>query len=54
LVQDVDEVWSLWSNALGPHGEDSKHKLQFYEYEFWEKEWPYCYLERKKDGDPWV
>jgi hypothetical protein len=54
LVHDIDDAWSLWSHLLGPYGEDGKHKLQFYEYEFWDEEWPYCYLEHRKDDDPWI
>jgi hypothetical protein len=53
LENDLYEAWMLWYNALGPPGDQSGHKLQFFEYIYGSGDWWYCYKERKHDNDPW-
>jgi hypothetical protein len=53
LENDLHEAWNLWYNALGPVGEESGHKLQFFEFFYGPEEWWYCYTERKHDKDLW-
>jgi hypothetical protein len=53
LEADLQEAWHLWSDKLGPAGEEHGHKLQFFEYIFWPENWQYCYKERKHENDPW-
>jgi hypothetical protein len=51
--KDLQEAWNMWPNLLGPAGDKSGHKLQFFAYIYTE-DWWYCFQERKKDDDPWV
>ncbi|KAH7076235.1 hypothetical protein FB567DRAFT_596850 [Paraphoma chrysanthemicola] len=54
LESDLKEAWKVWHDKLGDASQANSHKLRWLEFAFWDKEWPYCFLERHSPSDPWV